>query len=177
MGDFPLNPLNAAALANSLMGFLCEHPEEGWDPDFKVSIGIRRTLVPTFTLPLLQPLLKLPFLGPLIATTMDPPLRVWWKSGYDRTINPGIPRTANYFYVPNLFTLTRNFAKAIPNGWDNGIAYPTGRSDEPAVPPPAGPYGVGGPPVNASAMDPYGPPTPSLSGSSAVTASPPQAWP
>ncbi|MCB0932216.1 MAG: PE-PPE domain-containing protein [Mycobacterium sp.] len=178
VGDFPLNPLNAAALANSLMGFLYEHPEEG--------VGIPELqgqyqdstyyLVPTFTLPLLQPLLKLPFLGPLIATTMDPPLRVLVESGYDRTINPGMPRTANYFYVPNLFTLTRNFLKAIPNGWDNGIAYLTGDpTNRPFHTTPQGPYGVGGPPVNAGAIDPYGPPTPSLSGGSAVAASPPQA--
>jgi hypothetical protein len=175
VADFPLNPLNALAMVNSLMGFLYEHPEKGsGTPELQGQYqDSTYYLVPTTTLPLLRPLLVVPFLGPLIATTVDPPLRVLTESGYDRTINPGTPRTANYFYVPNLVTLTTNFLKAIPNGWDNGIAYLTGDpTKRPFHTAPQGPYGVGGPPVNSGAFDPYGPPTPYVSGSASATTPP-----
>ena len=42
VGDFPLNPLNALALANALIGFTYEHPEhESDNPNCKGSTGIR----------------------------------------------------------------------------------------------------------------------------------------
>lgn len=177
VADFPLNPLNPLALINSLLGFRYEHPEE--------LVGIPELqgqyqdstyyLIPTTTLPLLQPLLALNSVGPLIAAILDPPLRVLVESAYDRTINPGTPRTANYFYMANPVKLTVDFLKAIPNGWDNGIAYVTGNpANRPFHTTPAGPYGVGGPPVDTGAIDPYGPPTP-LAGVLPLAAGPSQA--
>jgi len=90
-----------------------------------------------------------------------PPLRVLVETGYDRTINPGQPTPANLLYFPNPVATTKNFLVAIPTGWDNGIATIT---NDPANRPfhtePQGTYGVGGPPVDTGAIDPYGDPTP-----------------
>ena len=163
VADFPTNPLNLLAVINSLMGFAYEHPEEGTGTavlqgQFQDSTYY---LVPTTTLPLLRPLTVVPLLGPLLATTLDPALRVLVETGYDRTVNPGAPTPAKYLYFPNPITTAVNVLGAVPVGLDNGIAYLTGdpanRPFHTVVP---GPYGVGGPPVNAGAVDPYGPPTP-----------------
>jgi hypothetical protein len=163
VADFPTNPLNALAVVNSLFGFAYEHPEgHSGSPILQGQYqDSTYYLIATETLPMLRPLTIVPWLGPLLATTLDPPMRVLVETGYDRTINPGAPTPAKYLYIPNPFTVVGDFLTAIPNGWDNGIAYITG---DPANRPfhtiPAGPYGVGGPPVNAGAIDPYGPPTP-----------------
>ena len=163
IGDFPLNPLNLLADLNSLMGFAYEHPEEGAGTPVLQGQYQDSTyyLIPTQTLPLLRPLTIVPFVGPLIATVLDPPLRVLVEAGYNRTINPGAPTPAQYLYFPNPITTTVNFLAAIPNGLDNGIAYLTGDpANRPFHTTPQGPYGVGGPPVNAGSVDPYSPPTP-----------------
>lgn len=163
VADFPTNPLRLLSMVNSLLGFAYEHPE-GHSGTPLLQGQYQDTtyyLIPTGTLPLLRPLTIVPFLGPLLATTLDPRLRVLVETGYNRTINPGTPTTAKYAYFPNPVTTARNFLAAIPNGWDNGIAYLTGDpANRPFHTTPAGPYGVGGPPVNAGAIDPYGPPTP-----------------
>jgi hypothetical protein len=163
VADFPTNPLNLLAMVNALLGFAYQHPEGHSGAPLLQGQYQDSTyyLIASDTLPLLQPLTIVPFLGPLLVTTMDPPLRVLVETGYDRTINPGTPTPAKYLYLPNPISTTCNFVAAIPNGWDNGIAYLTGDPDNrPFHTTPAGPYGVGGPPVNAGAIDPYGPPTP-----------------
>lgn len=163
VADFPTNPLNALALINTLLGFAYEHPEEGAGTPVLQGQYQDSTyyLVPTDILPLLQPLTIIPYLGPLAATVLDPPLRVLVETGYNRTTNPGAPTPAKFLYFPNPIKTAVNFLKAIPNGWDNGIAYITkDPSRRPFHTTPQGPYGVGGPPVNAGAIDPYGPPTP-----------------
>ncbi len=163
VADFPTNPLNLLSLVNSLLGFAYEHPEGHSGAPLLQGQYQDSTyyLIQTDTLPLLRPLTIVPFLGSLLATTMDPPLRVLVETGYNRTINPGAPTTAKYLYFPNPIKTACNFLAAIPNGWDNGIAYITGNpGNRPFHTTPAGPYGVGGPPVYAGAIDPYGPPTP-----------------
>jgi hypothetical protein len=171
VGDFPTNPLNLVAMINSLLGFAYEHPEGGTGtPELQGQYqDTTYYLIPSETLPLVRPLTIVPYLGPLLATILDPPLRVLVETGYDRTINPGSPTPAKYLYVPNPITTTVDFLKAIPTGWDNGIAYITGDpANRPFHTTPQGPYGVGGPPVNAGAVDPYGPPTPMLAPVSAA---------
>ena len=163
VADFPTNPLNLLAVANSLLGFAYEHPEgQHGAPQLQGQYqDSTYYLFPSETLPLLRPLTIVPFLGPLLATVLDPPLRVLVETGYDRTINPGAPTPAKYLYFPNPIATAVNVLKAIPTGWDNGIAYLTGDpANRPFHTTPPGPYGVGGPPVNAGAVDPYGPPTP-----------------
>ena len=163
VADFPTNPLNLLAVTNSLMGFAYEHPEEGTGTALLQGQFQDSTyyLVPTTTLPLLRPLTVVPLLGPLVATTLDPVLRVLVETGYDRTINPGAPTPAKYLYFPNPITTAVNALAAVPVGLDNGIAYLTGDPlNRPFRTVAPGPYGVGGPPVNSGAVDPYGPPTP-----------------
>lgn len=177
VGDFPINPLNLLADLNTLVGFFYEHLEGGTGtPELQGQYqDSTYYLIPTTTLPLLRPLTVLPYLGPLLATILDPPLRVLVETGYDRTINPGAPTPAKYLYFPNPITTTVNFLKAIPTGWDNGIAHITGDpANRPFHTTAPGPYGVGGPPVYAGAIDPYGPPTPvDLTVPVAVPAAPP----
>ena len=112
----------------------------------------------------MRPIAALPGVGPLLATVLDPPLRVLVETGYDRTVNPGAPTPAKYLYVPNPIKVAVDFVTAIPTGWDNGVAYLTGDpTNRPFRTTPPGPYGVGGPPVYTGAVDPYGPPTPAVS--------------
>ena len=163
VADFPTNPLNAMAMANALVGFAYEHPEGGTGtPELQGQYqDSTYYLVPTEVLPLVRPLTIVPYLGPLMATVMDPPLRVLVETGFDRTVNPGAPTPAKYLYAPDPCDVAANTLEAIPTGWDNGIAYVTGDpANRPFHTTPQGPYGVGGPPVDAGAVDPYGPPTP-----------------
>ena len=174
VGDFPLNPLNPLADLNSLMGFFYEHPEGSLGtPQLQGQFqDSTYYLIATDTLPLLRPLTIVPYLGGLLATMLDPPLRVLVETGYDRTINPGAPTPAKYLYFPNPITTAVNFLAAIPTGWDNGIAYITGDpANRPFHTTAPGAYGVGGPPVNAGAVDPYGPPTPVVQAPAAANAS------
>ena len=163
VSDFPLNPLNLIADLNTALGFLYEHPEEGagtpvLQGQFQDSTYY---LIPTDILPLLRPVAALPAVGTLLAVVLDPPLRVLVETGYDRTINPGAPTPAKYLYFPNPIKAAADFLTAIPTGWDNGVAYLTANpANRPFHTTPPGPYGVGGPPVYAGAVDPYGPPTP-----------------
>ncbi len=163
ISDFPTNPLNLLADLNALIAFPDLHPEFGGGTPLLQGQYQDSTyyLIPTEILPLVRPLTVVPYLGPLLAAVLDPPLRVLVEAGYDRTINPGAPTPAKWLYLPNPISTTLNFLKAIPTGWDNGIAYATGDpTNRPFGTTPPGPYGVGGPPVDAGAVDPYGPPTP-----------------
>lgn len=163
VADFPTNPLNLLADLNALIAFPYDHPEFGTGTPLLQGQYQDSTyyLFPAEVLPLVRPLTVVPYLGPLLATVLDPPLRVLVETGYDRTINPGAPTPAKYLYFPNPIATTVNFLTAIPTGWDNGISYLTGDpANRPFHTTPPGPYGVGGPPVNAGAVDPYGPPTP-----------------
>ncbi|MFN8033129.1 MAG: PE-PPE domain-containing protein [Mycobacterium sp.] len=166
VSDFPTNPLNLLADLNVLLGFAYFHPEDAYfeADSFELQGQYQDTtyyLAPAKTVPLLMPLEIIPFIGPAIAATLDPPLRVLIEAGYDRTINPGQPTPAKWLYVPNLLKLACDFLVSIPTGWDNGIATLTGNpANRPFGTTAPGPYGVGGPPVDAGSVDPYGPPTP-----------------
>lgn len=109
-------------------------------------------LFPTPVLPLFMPVEWVPFIGPPLAVTVDPFFRVLVEAGYNRTINPGQPTPAQWLYFPNPITKVVNLAIAVPTGLDNGISYFTGnRPFGTAIP---GPYGVGGPPVDAGCVGP-----------------------
>lgn len=164
VGDFPTNPLNLLADLNVGLGFFYLHDNYfgAGTPELQGQFqDSTYYLIPTPTLPLLMPLAQIPLIGPPLATTLDPPLRVLVEAGYNRTINPGAPTPAKYLYFPGPVKTTVNFLVAIPTGWDNGIAYLTGDpANRPFGTSPQPTYGVGGPPVYAGAVDPYGPPTP-----------------
>ena len=154
------------------MGFRFEHPPESKAGEPQLQGQYQDStyyLIPTMTLPLLLPLTVAPWIGSLVASVLDPPLRVLVESGYDRTVNPGLPTSAKFLYSPNPVEVATNFIKAIPTGWDNGIAYITkDPGNRPFHTTPQGPYGVGGPPVNTGAIDAYGPPTPAVTAAETV---------
>ena len=163
ISDFPTNPLNLLADINAVIGYFTVHgkPFSGGTPELQ---GQHQDstyyLIPTPILPLLAPVNSLPVIGHLLAAVFDPALRVLVEAGYDRAANPGTPQRANLGYFPKPITTLRNLLAAVPAGWDNGIAHFTGNPENrpfrTAVPPV---YGVGGPPVNSGAVDPYAAPT------------------
>ncbi|MBI5338376.1 MAG: PE-PPE domain-containing protein [Mycolicibacterium rufum] len=165
--DFPTNPLNLLSDVNAFAGTVLLHGKyfgvgtpqlQGQYQDSTYY------LIPRPVTPLLMPLTWIPLVGKPLAIALDPATRVLVETGYDRTINPGQPTPAKPFYAPNLIRTARNFAVAIPTGWDDAISYVTGdpgcRPFHTAIP--SSPYGVGGPPMYTGAVDPYGDPTPYL---------------
>jgi hypothetical protein len=168
ISDFPNNPLNLLADLNAGAGYFYLH---GATPNFTLGDAVFQDqvgdtsyyLIPTNRLPLLMPLAQLGVPDPILAV-LDAPLRVLVEAGYNRTISPGQPTTANFFYFPTPIALVVNLAVSIPTGLDNGLSeVGLGR---PFGTQPPGPYGVGGPPVTL----PSAPPTTTLvSGTSPTT--------
>ena len=164
ISDTPNNPLNLLAMINAVAGYYFVHlrPLDIGTPELQGQYqDSTYYLIPTPTLPILTPIAMIPWIGPLVAGVLDPPLRVLVESAYNRTINPGTPTMANPFYIQNPLRTIVNFLNAIPVGWDNGLSYIADNPDfRPFGTVEPGPYGVGGPPVYTSAIEPYGPPTP-----------------
>lgn len=177
ISDAPTNPFNLVTWINALAAYYLVHlqPLTIGTPELQGQYqDSTYYLIPSPTLPMLLPVAAIPLIGPLIATVLDPPLRVFIETAYDRTINPGTPTMANPLYIADPFKAILDILTAIPTGWDNGIAYvsgdPANRPFGTAAP---GPYGVGGPPVDTGAIDPYGPPTAYTTQQSAPAASTP----
>jgi hypothetical protein len=147
--DFPAYPADPLALANAALGVLYVHAKyQDLNMNDAVSQGqygdTDYYLIPTKLLPLLQPLASLGVPAPILAA-LDAPLRVLVEAGYDRTASPGQPTPAGLVPPVSPIQLTANFLRAIPTGLDDGLQQlglgrPFGTT-------PAGPYGVGGPPV------------------------------
>jgi hypothetical protein len=167
--DFPTNPLNPFATANAMAGLVFLHPTYG---SVNMSQAVLQGtygdtayyLIPTYPLPLLIPVQMIPVVGPVLADTLDPALRVLVEAGYNRTINPGVPTPANFLYFPNPVALTTNLLIAIPTGLDNGIGDLAGASVRPfgtQRPLAANGYVVGGPSLTlANQTNPNPSPTP-----------------
>jgi hypothetical protein len=159
LADAPLNPLNLLAMANAYMGVLLLHPNYS---DYSLSDSgtvdqgqygdTHYYLIPAPILPLLMPLQKIPFVGSILADTLDPALRVLVEAGYDRTISPGQPTPFNLLYFPNPVKTALNFLLAIPTGLDNGFQDAFGVRPFRTVRP--GPDGVGGPSVVDTTSEP-----------------------
>jgi hypothetical protein len=91
-----------------------------------------------------MPVAMVPLVGPVVATTLDPALRVIVEAGYDRTTSPGQPTPFNLLYFPNPVAFGTNLLVAVPTGLDNGLsAVGVGRAL--GTTPVTNPYGVGGP--------------------------------
>ena len=163
--DFPTNPLNLLADVNALVGTVVLHGNYFGATAPQLQGQYRDTtyyLIPTEVVPLLVPLTWIPLVGRPLAVGLDPALRVLIEMGYDRTVNPGEPTPARYFYVPDLVKAVVDFLVALPTGVDNAISELTG---DPNCRPlhteiPDSPFGVGGAPVYTGAVDPYGEPVP-----------------
>jgi hypothetical protein len=155
IADAPTNPLNVVADANAIMGFALLHSQypnvNVSDPTNLVDQGqygdTQYYLIPTTTLPLLMPVAMVPLVGPIVATTLDPALRVIVEAGYDRTTSPGQPTPFNLLYFPNPAAFGTNLLVAVPTGLDNGLAA-VGVGRAIGTTPVTNPYGVGGPDPN-----------------------------
>ena len=160
--DSPTNPLNLLADANAALGIYYLHANYFGvgTPQQQGQYGdTTYYLIPTPVLPLLMPLTAVPVIGTPLAETLDPFFRVLVEAGYNRTINPGQPTTAQWFYFPNPIQTAVNLVIAIPTGLDNGISSFTGNRPFGTTVP--GPYGLGGPPVDTGCgTPPCGGPTP-----------------
>jgi hypothetical protein len=152
IADAPTNPLNVVADANAIMGFALLHSQypnvDVSNPSNLVDQGqygdTQYYLIPTTTLPLLMPVAMVPLVGPVVAATLDPALRVIVEAGYDRTTSPGQPTPFNLLYFPNPAALGTNLLVAVPTGLDNGLdAVGVGRAL--GTTPVTNPFGVGGP--------------------------------
>jgi PE-PPE domain len=149
IADAPTNPLNVVADANAILGFALLHSQY---PNADLSTAVyqgqygdtKYYLIPTTTLPLLMPVAMVPVVGPVVATALDPALRVIVEAGYDRTTSPGVPTPFNLLYFPNPVAFGTNLLVAVPTGLDNGLsAVGVGRAL--GTTPVTNPYGVGGP--------------------------------
>ena len=140
VADFPTNPLNPFSLANAGLGVFLVHlnPSAYADPSTKIlqdEYGdTAYYLIPTYPVPLLFPVQSIPGVGPIAADILDPVVRVLVESGYDRTISPGQPATANFLYFPNPVSLATSLAAAIPTGLVIGFQDITG-ARRPGTPP------------------------------------------
>jgi hypothetical protein len=153
IADAPTNPLNLVADANAIMGFALLHSQYPNvnlnDPNAPlVDQGTygdtQYYLIPTTTLPLLMPVAMVPVVGPVVATILDPALRVIVEAGYDRTKSPGEPAPFNLLYFPNPGAFGTNLLVAVPTGLDNGLTT-VGVGRVLGTTPVTNPYGVGGP--------------------------------
>ena len=159
IADLPTNPGNLIASANAAMALFYVHLNyANLDPNSAVlqdEYGdTAYYLIPTYPVPLLLPVTMIPIVGPIAADMLDPLVRMMVEAGYDRTISPGQPTTANFGYLPNPATFVSNIPIALKTGLDNGLQdVGAGRplqTDRPDIGPGStgqGAYGIGGPPV------------------------------
>ncbi|MCV6979885.1 PE-PPE domain-containing protein [Mycolicibacterium pulveris] len=147
--DFPLNPLNLLATVNAYMGVLLFHTTYGdhsLDDPGVIDQGqygdTRFYLFPSEILPVLKPIQSIPVIGPALADSWDPVLRVMIESAYNRGISPGVPTPFDVLYFENPIKLATNLLLAVPIGMDNGIESLFGVRPLGTLRP--GPYGVGG---------------------------------
>jgi len=126
--DFPTNPLFILSVINSLVRVPTADPALIQDAVLQDEYGdTKYYMVPTYPVPILLPLNRIPKVGPVLADTLDPTVRLLVEAGYDRTISPGQPTKVELGYSPNPITLARDLLISIPTGLDNGLQDTTGR--------------------------------------------------
>ncbi len=157
--DLPTNLLNPFSLLNSLAAIgnhykYSDSADPKEDSLYQGSYGdTDYYLTPSSTMPLLSGLNLIPFVGSTLVDMLDPITRVLVETGYDRTISPGDPTSANFFYLPDLGKLLfSTIPTAILTGLDNGFeAVGMGRvfgTTRPDTTSSNGAYGIGGPNVD-----------------------------
>ena len=143
--DFPSHPLNLLADLNALLGIAFNH---GSYPDHPLTDAVSQGtygdtsyyMIPATTLPLLQPISWL--MPDALVALLDAPLRTIIEMGYDRSVSPGVPVTAQLFRfspVRDLITI----GIAVATGIDDALSMVFGNPDfRPLGTKPAGMYGV-----------------------------------
>jgi hypothetical protein len=152
-GDAPMRPLNLLAMANSIAAYQQLHGavqnhtlDEGGLIDQGKYGDTHYYMIAADTLPILQPLVTAGVPAPALALP-DAILRVWIEDAYDRNTSPGEHVKFNYIPIGNPISLIGNSLGAIPVGIDDTVAGFTTPGNRPLGTQPAGPFGVGGPPV------------------------------
>jgi hypothetical protein len=171
IGDAPEFPINLLADLNAVLGYVYLHGDY-WDvgtPILQDKYGdTTYYMIGTDTLPVLMPLGQFGVPHPILSV-LDAPLRVIIEQlGYDRTVSPGQPTPAGLIPFVNPINLAVSLVVSIPTGLDNGAQEAFGF--RPFGTTPAGPYGVGGPPVTLPQQTTPGTPTPASLGAVASTA-------
>lgn len=122
VADFPNYPINLLADLNSLVAGSLLHGNY-YPADMNGPRAIPDTTIGKITyvtlkpphLPLLMPLYTIGFPKPLL-DLVEPALTVMVDWGYDRSISPGTPRTAQLIPRVNPFTAVRDLADSIGEG-------------------------------------------------------------
>jgi hypothetical protein len=171
IADGPAYPLNLPALVNGILGYVYLHGDyiDVGTPILQDKYGdTTYYMIGTQTLPLLMPLGQLGIPHPILAV-LDAPLRVFIEQlGYARTVSPGKPTAYGLIPFVNPINLAVSLLVSIPTGLDDGAQEAFGV--RPFGTTPAGPYGVGGPPVTLPQQTTPGAPTPASIGATASTA-------
>ena len=151
-GDFPVEPLNLLALANSIAAFVYLHgdvPNVGMDEAlFQGQKGdTSYYMIPAEILPILRPLQDIG-VPKAILLVADAPMRVMIEKAYARDVNPGEPTPFRFLPSGNPITYIGNLAGSIPVGIDDGfdeagLGRPFNTPDVDRY------FGVGGPPLPA----------------------------
>lgn len=154
--DRPINPLNIFSAANTAAALYVHLNYPNANPDSNAVLqgthgDTAYYLIPTYPIPLLVGLQSVPGLGPVLTDMLDPALRVLVESGYNRTINPGLPAAANPFYTPNPIAVGVNFVAGLVTGVGLGLQDIMGTRLTGSTPSyltgPGAVYSIGGPPV------------------------------
>ena len=151
-GDFPVEPLNFLALANSIAAFVYLHgdvPNVGMDEALYQGQKGDTTyyLIAAEILPILRPLQDIG-VPKAILLVADAPMRVMIEKAYARDVNPGEPTPFRFLPSGNPITYIGNLAGSIPVGIDDGFDEANlGRPFN--TPDIDRPFGVGGPPLPA----------------------------
>ncbi|HJT93862.1 MAG TPA: PE-PPE domain-containing protein [Mycobacterium sp.] len=148
-GDAPYRLLNLLATINSLAAYYYLHGDTVNRPlteaQYQGRLGdTTYYLFPARTLPILMPLEQLGVPSPIVRF-LDTMTRVAVEDAYLRGVNPGVPTAGSLMPIGNPIALALNLLAAIPVAIDDasqemGLGRPLGTT-------PAGPYGVGGPPL------------------------------
>ena len=126
-GDFPADPLNLLAVANSIAAFIYLHgqvPSHSLDDPTIIDQGeygdTHYYLIPAQRLPLLIPLEQIGVPGSILAV-VDAPLRVMVEAGYVRDKSPGEHVQFTLLPSTNPISFIGNLAGSIPVGIDDGL--------------------------------------------------------
>lgn len=148
-GDAPYRPMNLLATVNSLAAYYYLHGDVVNRPlneaQYQGQLGdTTYYLFPARTLPILMPLEQFGVPSPVVRF-LDTMARVAVEDAYLRGVNPGVPTAGSLMPIGDPIALALNLLAAIPVAIDDasqemGLGRPLGTT-------PAGPYGVGGPPL------------------------------
>lgn len=136
VADFPRYPLNLLSVLNAAMGFVYAHgtylsltPEQVADavqlPTSAADTMVRYFMIPSESLPLLDPLRLIPIIGQPLYDLLEPDTRILVNLGYGSIDHGWAPGDADVVSDPGLFPTNLNLSdvfSALGNGLQKGIS-------------------------------------------------------